>query len=121
MSKKNETSSGVEAKAVARHLRYSPQKGRLVADMVRGKNVDQAIAILTFSKRAAAKTTLKVLRSAMANAADNKGLSVDELYVKTIFVDGGKPMKRWLPRARGRADRIFKRTCHTTVILAERA
>lgn len=110
-----------EARAVARFLRHSARKGRFVADMIRGKRVDAAVAMLQTSKRAAAAVTLKVLRSAMANAADSKKLNVDDLYVKSIFVDEGPMMKRWLPRARGRADRICKRTCHTTVVLAERA
>ncbi len=121
MSQEQNQTTGGEARATARYLRYSPQKGRLVADMIRGMRVDEAVAVLDSCKRAAAKSTLKVLRSAMANAADNKNLNVDGLYVKTIFVDGGPSLKRWMPRARGRADRIMKRTCHTTVILAERA
>ena len=110
-----------QARAVARHLRYSARKGRLVADMIRGKRVDTAVAILQSSKKTAAAVTLKVLRSAMANAADNKNMNVDQLYIKSIFVDEGRTMKRWMPRARGRADRICKRMCHTTVVLAERA
>ena len=101
-----------EAKATARYLRYSARKGRLVADMIRGKRVNEAVSI---------RWTLKVLKSAMANASDSKKLNVDDLYVRTIFVDEGPTIKRWLPRARGRADRINKRTCHTTVVLAERS
>lgn len=110
-----------EASATARHLRYSARKGRLVADLIRGKKVAEAVALLANCNKAAAKTTLKVLKSAMANAADSKKLSVDNLFVKQITVDGGPMMKRWLPRCRGRADRIKKRSCHTTVVLAERA
>ena len=119
MSQEKMEMTATEARATAKFLRYSAQKGRLVADMIRGKRVDEAIALLEASKKAAAKTTLKVLKSAMANAADNKGLNVDELFIKTIYVDEGPTLKRWMPRARGRADRINKRTCHTTVVLAE--
>lgn len=110
-----------EARATAKYLGYSARKGRLVVDLIRGKKVGEAIALLTACKKAAAKVTLKVLKSAMANAADSKKLNVDSLFVKAISVDGGPMMKRWLPRCRGRADRLRKRSCHTTVVLAERA
>jgi len=121
-SKKNAVSvePAREAKAIARYTRFSARKGRFVADMIRGKRVDEAVSILTVSKRAAAQSILKTLKSAMANASDSKNLNVDDLYIRTIFVDEGPTLKRWLPRARGRADRINKRTCHTTVVLAER-
>ena len=120
MSQENNEGAPKQALATARYLRYSAQKGRLVADMVRGKRVDEAIALLEASKKAAAKKTLKVLKSVMANAADNQEMNVDELFVKKIYVNEGPTLKRWRPRARGRADRINKRTCHTTVVLAER-
>jgi len=121
MTKEQSQPSATEASATARFLRYSARKGRFVADLIRGKRVDEAVALLETCKKLAAKTTLKVLKSAMANAADSKHLNVDELFVKTIYVDEGPSLKRWLPRARGRADRILKRTCHTTVVLATRA
>ena len=109
-----------EARAKARYLRFSASKGRLVADMVRGKSVDEALTILRFSRRTAAKRTLKVLRSAIANAQDHKQMDTDSLFVKEIFFDDGPSLKRIRPRARGRVDRITKRTCHATVVLGER-
>ncbi len=111
----------VEARAVGRHWRMSPRKVRLVADLIRGKRVDEAVVILKHCKRRAARPTLKLLKSAMANARETKKVEdVDSLYVKRIFVDEGPTWKRWLPRARGRADRILKRTCHTTIVLGRK-
>jgi large subunit ribosomal protein L22 len=97
----------------------SAQKARLVADLVRGKPVDQALNILAFSNKKAAAIVKKVLESAIANAEHNNGADVDELKVSTIFVDEGISLKRIMPRAKGRADRITKRTCHITVKVAE--
>ena len=105
--------------AILRGARITPQKARLVADQVRGLRVDKAINILAFSNKKAAHIIKKVLESAIANAEHNDGADVDELKVKTIMVDEGPTMKRWLPRARGRANRIFKRTSHVTVIVEE--
>jgi large subunit ribosomal protein L22 len=105
----------------AKHIgaRISAQKARLVADQIRGKRVDEALNILNFSPKKAAELVKKVLDSAIANAEHNNGLDVDELMVTTIFVDEGMTMKRIKPRAKGRADRILKRSCHITVKVAE--
>jgi large subunit ribosomal protein L22 len=91
------------------------QKVRLVADQIRGQRVEKAINILTFSNKKAAALVKKVLESAIANAEHNDGADVDELKVSTIMVDEGATMKRWRARARGRAAKIMKRTCHVTV------
>ncbi|CAM2802095.1 50S ribosomal protein L22 [Vibrio rarus] len=107
--------------ALAKHnfARISPQKARLVADQIRGKNVDQALEILTFSNKKAAVLVKKVLESAIANAEHNEGADIDDLNVAKIFVDEGPIMKRIMPRAKGRADRILKRSCHITVVVAD--
>jgi large subunit ribosomal protein L22 len=109
----------METQAVLRGARLSAQKGRLIADMVRGKSVAEALDILTFSPKKGADLVKKVLESAIANAEHNNGADVDELKVSTIFVDEGMTMKRIRPRAKGRADRILKRTSHITVKVAE--
>ncbi len=108
--------------ALAKHnfARISPQKARLVADQVRGKSVDQALELLTFSNKKAAELVKKVLESAIANAEHNEGADIDDLSVAKIFVDEGPIMKRIMPRAKGRADRILKRSCHITVVVADR-
>ncbi len=98
----------------------SAQKARLVADQVRGKPVAEALDLLTFSPKKAAKLVKKVLQSAIANAEENNGMDIDELRVSTICVDEGTTLKRIRPRAKGRADRILKRTCHITVKVAEK-
>lgn len=95
------------------------QKTRLVADQIRGKSVEQALDILTFSPKKAAAIVKKVLNSAIANAEHNEGADVDELRVATIYVDEATTMKRIRPRAKGRADRILKRTCHITIKVAD--
>ncbi len=107
--------------AIAKHnfARISPQKARLVADLIRGKSVDQALEILTFSNKKAAALVKKVLESAIANAEHNEGADIDELKVAKIFLDEGPTMKRIKPRAKGRADRIFKRTSHITVVVSD--
>jgi large subunit ribosomal protein L22 len=105
--------------AKLRSARITPQKARLVADQIRGLPVDRPINILTFSNKKAAGLIKKVLESAIANAEHNDGADVDELKVKTIMVDEGPIMKRWMPRARGRANQIFKRTSHVTVVVEE--
>ncbi|MCL9777123.1 50S ribosomal protein L22 [Vibrio sp. 10N.286.49.C2] len=108
--------------AIAKHnfARISPQKARLVADQIRGKNVDQALELLTFSNKKAAELIKKVLESAIANAEHNEGADIDDLNVAKIFVDEGPIMKRIMPRAKGRADRILKRSSHITVVVADR-
>ena len=108
--------------AIAKHnfARISPQKARLVADLIRGKSVDQALEILTFSNKKAADLVKKVLESAIANAEHNEGADIDDLNVAKIFVDEGPTMKRIMPRAKGRADRILKRSSHITVVVADR-
>jgi len=113
------TASRPHVQAVAKFVHVSPRKARLVADHVRGRSVPEARAILAFTQRAAAHEVEKVLRSAVANAESNPNLlwNGDDLYVSAIFVDEGPTLKRWRARARGRVNRIFKRTCHITVRL----
>lgn len=108
-----------ETAAKLRGARISAQKARLVADQIRGKSVEEALNLLTFSNKKAAGIVKKVLDSAIANAEHNEGADIDELRVSTIFVDEGMSMKRIKPRAKGRADRILKRSCHITVKVAE--
>ncbi|SNY60980.1 LSU ribosomal protein L22P [Arsukibacterium tuosuense] len=107
--------------ALAKHkfARSSAQKTRLVADQVRGMSVDKALNVLTYSPKKAAELVKKVLLSAIANAEHNEGADIDTLKVKTIFIDEGPSMKRIKPRAKGRADRIVKRTSHITVVVAD--
>ncbi|MGA1861787.1 50S ribosomal protein L22 [Deferribacter thermophilus] len=108
------------AKAVGKYFRISPRKARAVADLVRGKNVEEAMAILKFTNKKAAGMIAKVLKSAMANAEENHGVKdVSKLYIKEIRVDGGPTWKRYMPRAYGRATLIRKRTSHITIVLAE--
>lgn len=104
-------------RAVAKYLRFSAQKGRLVVDMIRGKSVVEAATILAFSKRDAAREIAKVLKSAVSNAENNHGMNGEELFVEAVFCDEGPTFKRWKPRARGKADRINKRTCHITLVV----
>ncbi|GBG15266.1 large subunit ribosomal protein L22 [Novimethylophilus kurashikiensis] len=101
--------------AVLKGVRLSPQKARLVADLVRGKKVDQALNILAFCPKKGADIIKKVLESAIANAEHNEGADIDELKVSTIYVDKGIVYKRIRARAKGRAGRIIKPTCHITV------
>ena len=105
-------------KAVHRHCRMSASKARQVLDLIRGEDVDRAAEILRTTEREAAEVIGKVLRSAVANATHNDSQSADELFVSACFADEGTTMKRWRPRARGRATRIRKRTCHITVIVS---
>ncbi|MBI3541492.1 MAG: 50S ribosomal protein L22 [Deltaproteobacteria bacterium] len=109
-----------DVQAKLRHLRVAPRKVRLVADIVRGLNVQQAVDILTYTKKSAAKDISKLLRSAVASADQKGGMDVDNLVVKTIYVDQGPTLRRSLPRARGSASRINKKTSHVTVVLQER-
>ena len=108
----------METTAKLRGVRLSAQKGRLVADQIRGLPVDRALNVLTFSPQKSAHIIRKVLESAIANAEHNDGADIDELKVVEIFVNEGPTMKRMRPRARGRADRISKRTSHVTVRVA---
>ncbi|MBS3955958.1 MAG: 50S ribosomal protein L22 [Clostridiales bacterium] len=110
----------MEARAVARYVRVSPRKARLVVDLIRGKSVDEAAAILTFTPRAAAEVVEKVLMSAVANAEKNLKIRRDSLVVATTFVDEGPTLKRIRPRAQGRAFKIGKRTSHITVVVKQR-
>jgi len=105
--------------AIAKFVHVSPRKARLVADNIRGRSVPEARTILKFTTRAAAVDVEKVLRSAVANAEANHGMTGDDLVVAEVFVDEGPTIKRFQPRARGRVGRIFKRTCHITVKVAE--
>ena len=105
--------------AKLRKARLAPQKVRLIADQIRGLPVDQAINLLAFSSKKAAGIVKKVLESAIANAEHNDGADVDELTVSHISVDEGPTMKRWRARARGRAAKILKRTCHVTISVEE--
>ena len=106
-----------EVRAVAKWVRVSPRKARLVAHHIRGRSVPEARTVLAFTQRAAAREIEKVLKSAVANAEANHGMIGDDMVVSAAFVDDGVIMKRWRARARGRAARIRKRTCHITVSL----
>ena len=108
--------------ALAKHLfaRSSAQKARLVADQVRGLPVEKALELLSYSPKKAAVLIKKVVDSAIANAEHNEGADVDELVISQICVDEGPTMKRIMPRAKGRADRIMKRSCHITVVVSDR-
>ncbi|MCE5190847.1 MAG: 50S ribosomal protein L22 [Actinomycetia bacterium] len=110
----------MEAKATARFVRVAPRKARLVIDLVRGKSVTDAEAILKFSDRSAAEIVAKVVHSAAANAAKNLKVKPETLYVSQAFVDEGPTLKRIRPRAMGRAFRINKRTSHITIVVKQR-
>ena len=105
--------------ATLRNAKISAQKMRLVADQIRGKNVEVALNTLTFSEKKAAQIIKKVLESAVANAENNDSADVDDLEIDRIFVDEGPTMKRWRARARGRAAKILKRTSHVTISVSE--
>ena len=111
----------MEASAKVRHIRMSPRKLRVVANMVRGEQVEAAISTLKLMPKKAARLISKAVRSAVANADDRSGgeADVDALRIKTIFVDGGPIIKRWMPRAMGRANRINHRTSHLTVVVSD--
>jgi large subunit ribosomal protein L22 len=109
----------MRVRAQAKWVRTSARKARLVLDHIRGRSVPEARTILAFTTRAAATDIEKVLRSAVANAEANHGLDGDELVVEAAYADEGPTLKRWKPRARGRVNRIRKRTCHVTLVLAE--
>ncbi|CAJ1004486.1 MULTISPECIES: 50S ribosomal protein L22 [Bacillales] len=110
----------MEAKAVARYIRIAPRKVRLVVDLIRGKQVGEALAILKHTPKAASPVVEKLLKSAIANAEHNYEMDPNNLVVGKIFVDQGPTLKRFRPRAQGRATRINKRTSHITVVLNEK-
>ena len=110
----------MEVSAKLRFSRISPQKCRLVADQVRGQSVESALEILTFSNKKSAVIVKKVLESAIANAEHNEGADIDELRVSAIFIDEGPTFKRMRARAKGRGNRILKRSSHITVTVADR-
>lgn len=109
----------MEVSAKLSTARLSAQKARLVADQIRGKGVEEALELLTYSPKKGAAVIKKLLNSAIANAEHNEGVDIDELKVSTIFVDEAMTMKRIQPRAKGRADRILKRSCHITIKVAD--
>ncbi len=109
----------MEVRARLRFVRVSPRKARLVADLIRGKGSEEALNILTFTKKAASKILIKLLKSAIANATQKKTIDIDRLFIKKITVDQGPTMKRYQPRALGRATMIRKRTSHITLVLDE--
>ncbi len=109
----------MEVAAKLKGARISAQKARLIADQVRGMPVEEALSLLEFSPKKAAHIIKKVLDSAIANAENNEGADVDELKVSSIYVDEGMTLKRLRPRAKGRADRILKRSCHITIKVAD--
>ena len=109
----------METRAYLKGTRLSPQKAGLVADQIRGKRVDEAMDFLVFNKQKGAAVIKKLLESAIANAENNKNSDIDKLSVKSVIVNQGMRLKRMKPRARGRADRIIKPTCHIEIILVE--
>ena len=107
-------------KAKIKMVRITPRKMRFVADQVRGKNVQKALDFLKFSSREAAKPLAKLIKSAVANADQKGGVDLDNLYIKELLVDGGPTMKSWMPRARGMATQILKRSSKVSLTLQER-
>jgi large subunit ribosomal protein L22 len=110
----------MQAKAVARTVRIAPRKARLVVDLIRGKQVGEAVAILNHTPKAASPIVEKLLKSAVANAEHNYEMDANNLVVAQVFVDEGPTMKRFRPRAQGRASAINKRTSHITIVLTEK-
>ena len=111
----------MQASATLKYVRVSPQKGRLVADLIRGLTVERALEVLQFSTKKAAKPVKKVLESAIANAENNQGADVDELKVKAIEINAGPMLKRFHARAKGRGVRVLKRTSHILVTVTDEA
>ena len=109
----------MESKAVAKYVRVSPRKVRLIMDQIRGKKVEEALNLLAFAPQKSATILRKLVNSAVANAEQNSDVDVDNLYINKIFANEGPSLKRFRPRAMGRATRIIKRTSHMTVILGE--
>ena len=110
----------MEVKAVAKNVRLTPRKVRLVLDLVRGKDVKEALAILKCTPRNTAPVVSKLIKSAVANATNNHQMNEEKLYVKTIYADEARVLKRWMPRAKGSASQILKRSSHITVVVDER-
>ena len=110
----------MEVKATAKTLRIPPRKARLVLDLIRGKDVNEAAAFLKFTPNVAAESISKVLKSAVSNAVNNNDMNEDELYVKACYANEGVTLKRFMPRAKGSASAIHKRTSHITVVVDER-
>ncbi len=115
-----EMDARTEVRAQAKYVRSAPRKARLVVDHIRGKSVEEARAILTHTPRAAAADVLKLLNSAAANAENNHELDPDDLVISKVYVDEGPTLKRYQPRAQGRAFRIRKRSSHLTIVLGPR-
>lgn len=109
------------AKATAKYLRIAPRKVRLVMDLIRGKDINDAFAILKFTPKRAAPLIHKVLKSAIANAENNFDMDADKLFISTCYVDQGPTLKRYHPRSRGQAFGILKHTSHITIILSEKS
>lgn len=111
----------MESRASSRYLLIAPRKARLVVDMIRGRPVEQALGILEFTAKRAARLVAKTVKSAVANAENTQNVDVDKLYIARAYVDEGPSLKRSLPRAHGRATPIVKRTSHVTIVVDERA
>jgi large subunit ribosomal protein L22 len=120
MTRKRNKEDTMDVKATAKTIRVTPRKARLALDLIRGKDIKEAAAILKFTPNSSAKATDRVLKSAVANAVNNHQLSEEKLFVKACYADEGVVLKRFMPRAKGSAASIFKRTSHITVIVAER-
>jgi large subunit ribosomal protein L22 len=110
----------MESSAVAKYIRLSPRKVRLIMDEIRGRKVEEVLNMLTFMPQKGGRILKKLINSAVANAQQNSGTDVDKLVIKRIFADEGPTLKRFSPRAQGRATRILKRTCHLTVVLNDK-
>lgn len=123
LTKKEKRALGIgkdEGRAVLKHVRISSRKIKIVLDLIKDKNIDEAIGIVKYTPKAASEILLKLLKSAEANAANNNGLNRDELFVAEAFATQGPTLKRLMPRAQGRANRIRKRTSHVTLVLKEK-
>ncbi len=110
----------MEAKAIAKHVRISPRKVKIVADLIKNKDVEEAMAILKFTPKQGASELYKVVKSALANAENNFDMDREDLYISQVYANQGPTLKRWRPRAQGRAFPIRKRTSHIGVVLKER-
>lgn len=110
----------METKAISKYMKVSPQKARLVVDLIRGKKIEDALAILAFNAKAVSRDIVKVVKSAVANAENNAKLDVDKLYIKTAYVDPGPVMKRTHAKAMGRGAAIRKRSSHVTIVVDEK-
>ena len=111
----------MEARAVASHIRIAPRKVRIVVDLIRGKQIGEAFAILKHTPKVASEVVEKLLKSAVANAENNYDMNTDDLYVSQVFVDQGPTLKRIHPRSRGQAFKILKRSSHITIVVKERS